>query len=92
MVFLIILIIIKTKLFSAANLVEPGVFDWGHKKYSKDSGLSFFMLMPLSSNEINAFDEMMMVFKENKTSLKAGVMMQEAHLVFNRSDTFVKSY
>ena len=37
-------------------------------------GPSFFMLMPLSSNEINAFDKMMMVLKIIKTSLKAELL------------------
>ena len=32
------------------------------------------MLMPLSSNEINAFDEMIMVIKKIKTSLKAELL------------------
>ena len=64
----------KTKLFSAANLVEPGVFDAQDIENQKIPGLSFFMLMPLSSNEINAFDEMMMVLKKIKTSLKAELL------------------
>ena len=64
----------KTKLFSAANLVEPGVFDAQDKENEKIPGLSFFMLMPLCSNEINAFDEMMMVLKRIKTSLKAELL------------------
>ena len=64
----------KTKLFSAANLVEPGVFDEQDIENEKIPGLSFFMLMPLSSNEINAFDEMMMVLKKIKTSLKAELL------------------
>ena len=64
----------KTKLFSAANLVEPGVFDSQDIGNEKIPGLSFFMLMPLSSNEINAFDEMMMVLKKIKTSLKAELL------------------
>ena len=64
----------KTKLFSAANLVEPGVFDAQEIEQQKLPGLSFFMLMPLSSNEINAFDEMMMVLKKIKTSLKAELL------------------
>ncbi len=64
----------KTKLFSAANLVEPGVFDAQDIENQKIPGLSFFMLMPLSANEINAFDEMMMVLKKIKTSLKAELL------------------
>ena len=64
----------KTKLFSAANLVEPGVFDEQDIENEKIPGLSFFMLMPLSSNEINAFDEMMMILKKIKTSLKAELL------------------
>ena len=64
----------KTKLFSAANLVEPGVFDAQEIENEKIPGLSFFMLMPLSSNEINAFDKMMMVLKIIKTSLKAELL------------------
>ena len=64
----------KTKLFSAANLVEPGVFDAQDIENQKIPGLSFFMLMPLSSNEINAFDEMIMVLKKIKTSLKAELL------------------
>ena len=64
----------KTKLFSVANLVEPGVFDVQDIENEKIPGLSFFMLMPLSSNEINAFDEMMMVLKKIKTSLKAELL------------------
>ena len=64
----------KTKLFSAANLVEPGVFDEQYIENEKIPGLSFFMLMPLSSNEINAFDEMMMILKRIKTSLKAELL------------------
>ena len=64
----------KTKLFSAANLVEPGIFDTQDIENQKIPGLSFFMLMPLSSNEINAFDEMMMVLKKIKTSLKAELL------------------
>ena len=64
----------KTKLFSAANLVEPGVFDAQDIENEKIPGLSFFMLMPLCSNEINAFDEMMMVLKRIKTSLKAELL------------------
>ena len=64
----------KTKLFSAANLVEPGVFDSQDIGNEKIPGLSFFMLMPLSSNEINAFDEMMMILKKIKTSLKAELL------------------
>ena len=64
----------KTKLFSVANLVEPGVFDAQEIENEKIPGLSFFMLMPLSSNEINAFDKMMMVLKIIKTSLKAELL------------------
>ena len=64
----------KTKLFSAANLVEPGVFDEQNIENEKIPGLSFFMLMPLCSNEINAFDEMMMILKRIKTSLKAELL------------------
>ena len=64
----------KSKLFSAANLVEPGVFDAQDIENEKIPGLSFFMLMPLTSNEINAFDEMMMVLKKIKTSLKAELL------------------
>ena len=64
----------KTKLFSAANLVEPGVFELQDIENQKIPGLSFFMLMPLSSNEINAFDEMMMVLKKIKTALKAELL------------------
>ena len=64
----------KTKLFSAANLVEPGVFDAQEIENEKIPGLSFFMLMPLSCNEINAFDEMIMVLKRIKTSLKAELL------------------
>ena len=64
----------KAKLFSAANLVEPGVFNAQYIENEKIPGLSFFMLMPLSSNEINAFDEMMMVLKRIKTSLKAELL------------------
>ncbi len=64
----------KIKLFSAANLFEPGVFDEQDIENEKIPGLSFFMIMPLSSNEINAFDEMMMVLKKIKTSLKAELL------------------
>ena len=46
----------KTKLFSAANLFEPGVFDSQDIGNEKIPGLSF-MLMPLSSNEIYPFDD-----------------------------------
>jgi len=64
----------KTKLFSAANLVEPGVFDAQNIENEKIPGLSFFMLMPLSCNEINAFDEMMTILKRIKTLLKAELL------------------
>ena len=64
----------KAKLFSVANLVEPGVFNAQEIEDMKIPGLSFFMLLPLNSNEINAFDEMMMVLKRIKTLLKAELL------------------
>ncbi len=64
----------KAKLFSVANLVEPGVFNAEEIEDMKIPGLSFFMLLPLNSNEINAFDEMMMVLKRIKTLLKAELL------------------
>jgi len=64
----------KAKLFSVANLVEPGVFNAQEIEDMKIPGLSFFMLLPLNSNEINAFDEMMTVLKRIKTLLKAELL------------------
>ena len=64
----------NTRLFSAANLVEPGIFDIKTLDTEKIPGLSFFMLMPLGSNEVNGFDEMMTVLKKIKISLKAELL------------------
>ena len=64
----------KIKVFSAANLHEPGIFDMNQLENLKVKGISFFMSLPLKTNEINAFDEMMSVLKKIKSSLKGELL------------------
>ena len=64
----------KIKVFSAANLHEPGIFDMNQLESLKVKGISFFMSLPLKTNEINAFDEMMSVLKKIKSSLKGELL------------------
>jgi FtsZ-interacting cell division protein ZipA len=40
----------------------------------KVKGISFFMSLPLKTNEINAFDEMMSILKRIKSSLKGELL------------------
>ena len=64
----------KIRVFSAANLHEPGIFDMTQLENLKVKGISFFMSLPLKTNEINAFDEMMSVLKRIKSSLKGELL------------------
>ena len=64
----------KIRVFSAANLHEPGIFDMNQLENLKVKGISFFMSLPLKTNEINAFDEMMSVLKKIKSSLKGELL------------------
>ena len=64
----------KIRVFSAANLHEPGIFDMNQLENLKVKGISFFMSLPLKTNEINAFDEMMSVLKRIKSSLKGELL------------------
>ena len=64
----------KIRVFSAANLHEPGIFDMNQLENLKIKGISFFMSLPLKTNEINAFDEMMSVLKKIKSSLKGELL------------------
>ena len=64
----------KIRVFSAANLHEPGIFDMNQLDTLKVKGISFFMSLPLKTNEINAFDEMMSVLKKIKSSLKGELL------------------
>ena len=64
----------KIRVFSAANLHEPGIFDMNQLENLKVKGISFFMSLPLKTNEINAFDEMMSILKRIKSSLKGELL------------------
>jgi len=64
----------KIRIFSAANLHEPGIFDMNQLENLKVKGISFFMSLPLKTNEINAFDEMMSILKRIKSSLKGELL------------------
>jgi len=68
---------IKEITFSAASLIEPGVFDIEKISNQKIPGISFFMTLPLTSDEIEAFDEMFSVIKKISISLK-GELLDES--------------
>ncbi len=63
--------------FSAASLIEPGAFDIDKISNQKIPGISFFMTLPLTCDEIEAFDEMFSVIKKISISLK-GELLDES--------------
>ena len=64
-------------IFSAASLIEPGIFDIDKISKQQIPGISFFMALPLTVNEIEAFDEMLLIIKRISISLK-GELLDES--------------
>ena len=48
----------RHSLFSVANMLEPGDFDLGKMRNDEVVGVSFFMVVPGSSDGVNVFDDM----------------------------------
>ena len=72
----------KNIIFSAASLVEPGIFDLKKIKDQKIPGITFFMSLPLPVKGIEAFDEMLSVVKRLSNHLK-GELLDESGSSFS---------
>ncbi len=65
--------------FCIANLVEPGSFDLTQIHDSSYPGVSIFMILPIVSGGVEAFDDMLAVSRDLASDLD-GILLDEAGL------------
>jgi len=76
--------------FSAASLIEPGVFEIDKIFNQKIPGISFFMTLPLPIDEIEAFDEMFSVIKKISISLKGELLDENGSSLSIQRERYIR--
>ncbi len=76
--------------FSAASLIEPGVFNIDKISNQQIPGISFFMSLPLSVDEIEAFDEMVLVIKKISISLKGELLDENGSSLSIQRERYIR--
>ncbi|MEM7079796.1 MAG: cell division protein ZipA [Pseudomonadota bacterium] len=70
----------KAKLYSVANLVEPGTFDLADLEQLRSPGMSFFMRLPGPDDALGAFEDMLAAAR-GAADMLGGEVRDEQHSI-----------
>ena len=59
----------STVIFSVANMLNPGTFDLNNMDEFTTLGISFFLALPTPINNLDAFEQMLVVAQEIRDTL-----------------------
>ena len=68
-------------LYSVANVLNPGTFDLNNMSDFSTLGVSFFLALPTSINNLDAFEKMLSVAKKVKDGLDGGLRDDQMNLM-----------
>ncbi|RMF94981.1 MAG: cell division protein ZipA [Gammaproteobacteria bacterium] len=77
-------------LFSVASLVEPGSFDLGDLRNSHYPGVSIFMALPMKSDALRAFDDMLATARRLADELDGDLLDEQGSTLSIQRQRFMR--
>lgn len=77
-------------LFSVASLVEPGTFDPAAMAAHRFPGVSFFLMLPASCNQVAAFDDMMSTARAMAAQLDGQLLDEQGSRLSVQRERFLR--
>ena len=80
----------KAKLFSVANIVEPGTFDLADLDTMSSPGMSFFLQLPGPDHALDAFEDMVTTARNISTQLGGEVRDESLNLLTRQTEQHMR--